>query len=159
MYGSHKIRWVSLIISLAISLGIGVLSGFLIRDSTSIYQTLNLPRLAPPPWVFPIAWTILYTLMGISAYLIYESDSDCRKPALAVYAIQLAVNFVWSLIFFNLQAYLFAFIWLVFLWVLIVIMIRLFYRCSKLAAVLQVPYLFWVTFAGYLSFGVWMLNR
>lgn len=159
MYVSHKIRWVPLCVSLAISLGIGALSGFLVRNSTSVYQSLKLPKLAPPPQVFPIVWTILYILMGISAYLVYEAVADCRRPALTVYAVQLAVNFVWSLIFFNMKAYLFVFLWLVLLWTLVIVMIGLFSRCSKTAAVLQIPYLLWITFAGYLNLGVWILNR
>ena len=96
--------------------------------------------------------------MGISAYLVYCSGCQWKRRAIAVYLIQLLVNFFWSLIFFNLQAFFAAFLWLILLWVLILIMLRLFYRCQKAAAFLQIPYLLWVTFAAYLSCGVWLLN-
>ena len=96
--------------------------------------------------------------MGISSYLIYVSDSENKKAALWVYAAQLAVNFLWSVIFFNLQLYWFAFVWLILLWALILAMIILFSKISKPAAWLQVPYLLWVTFAGYLTLFVAMLN-
>ena len=149
----------ALIISLAISLGAGALSGFLAGDSMGLYQNLEQPPLSPPGWIFPVVWTILYTLMGISAYLIYTSDSPGRNSALRIYAIQLAVNFLWSFIFFNKQMYLLAFIWLVLLWVLILMMIKSFSKINKTAAYLQIPYLIWVTFAGYLNLGVYLLNR
>lgn len=159
MHSSHSIQWKPFLVSLLITLGIGGISGLIIRGQTDVYQSLNRPPLSPPSWLFPVAWTILYILMGIAAYLVYLSDPECRKPALTVYAVQLAVNFFWSPIFFNLKAYLLAFIWLVVLWILIVATIKLFYRCSKIAGWLLVPYLAWVTFAGYLSFNVWILNR
>jgi tryptophan-rich sensory protein len=159
MYSSHSIQWKPFLISLLITLGIGGISGLIIQGQTGVYQSLNRPPLSPPSWLFPVVWTILYILMGIAAYLVYLSDPECRKPALTVYAVQLAVNFFWSPIFFNLEAYLLAFIWLVVLWILIVATIKLFYRCNKIAGWLLVPYLAWVTFAGYLSFNVWILNR
>jgi len=97
--------------------------------------------------------------MGIAAYLVYLSDPKCRKPALIVYAVQLVVNFIWAPIFFNLNAYLLAFIWLVVLWILLAATIKLFYQCNKAAGWLLIPYLVWITFAGYLSYNVWILNR
>lgn len=159
MYSVRRINWKSLLLSLLISLGVGTLSGFLTKGNIGRYQAANHPPLSPPAGVFPVVWTILYILMAISAYLIYESGLDCRRSALTVYGAQLAVNFFWPLIFFNLQAYLFAFLWLILLWVLVFIMIRLFYRCRRIAALLQIPYLLWLTFAGYLNCGVWILNR
>ncbi|WP_283608705.1 TspO/MBR family protein [Faecalispora anaeroviscerum] len=152
------IRWKPLIASIVLSMGTGALSGLLIRSNTGIYEQLTLPPLSPPSFLFPIAWGILYFLMGISAYLVYCSGSQWKKQALTVYLVQLLVNFCWSLIFFNLQAFFVAFLWLVLLWVLILVMLRLFYRCRKAAAYLQIPYLLWVTFAAYLSCGVWLLN-
>lgn len=159
MYSLHHIKLKPLIYSLLITLGVGALSGFLTRESMQQYQGLNKPPLSPPSFLFPIVWTILYILMAVSAFQVYESDKDCRKPALTVYGIQLAVNFIWPIIFFNLHAYLFAFIWLILLWALVLAMILLFYRCSHCAAYLQIPYLLWITFAAYLNYSVWMLNR
>lgn len=152
-------NWKSFLINLAIPLGVGALSGFLTRNSMEFYQTLNRPALSPPSVVFPIVWTILYILMGISAYLIYESDSSEKAGALSIYGIQLFFNFMWSIIFFNLKQPLFAFLWLIILWILILVMIVKFYKINKTAGLLQIPYLLWVTFAGYLNFAVFLLNR
>lgn len=149
----------ALIISILIPLTVGGLSALLTRNNMDVYGALDQPPLAPPGWVFPVVWTILYTLMGISSYLIYTSDSLYKKSALKAYAAQLIVNFLWTIIFFNLQAYFFAFLWLILLLVLIVLMIAGFSRINKTAAYLQIPYLLWVMFAGYLNFGIYMLNR
>ncbi len=154
-----KINWKELLISIAISLGVGALSGFLTRNSMSVYQELVKPPLSPPGWVFPVVWTILYVLMGISAYLIYTSDSKDKDKALSIYALQLVVNFCWSLVFFNKQNYILAFHILVALWVLIVYMIKTFREINPVAAYLQIPYLLWVTFAGYLNLTIYLLNR
>jgi benzodiazapine receptor len=153
------IKWKPLIISLAVTLGTGVVAGLLTQGSMEVYNEFQKPPLSPPAIVFPIVWTILYIIMGISAYQIYESDLECRRSALIVFGVQLAVNFLWSIVFFNLRAYLFAFIWLILLWALVLAMILLFNRCRRSAALLQIPYLLWVTFAAYLSYSVWMLNR
>lgn len=149
------------IISIALALGVGGLSAFLTSDSMDFYKTVNKPALAPPGWLFPIVWTILFILMGISAALVYTDRSVSEKKkneALTVYAIQLGFNFFWTLIFFNLRAFLFAFIWIIVLWILIIIMIVEFYRIRKLAGYLQIPYLLWVTFAAYLNFMIYILN-
>lgn len=148
----------ALLISLLISLGVGALSGTLTRNSVKVYSQLNLPPLSPPSWVFPVVWTILFLLMGISSYIIYISKSPTTKYALAIYFLQLAVNFIWPFIFFSAQAYLFAFIWLIFLWLLVVLMINMFYKISPVAAILQIPYLIWLTFAAYLNLMVVILN-
>ena len=155
----YLIKLKPLIISIIIPLLIGGLSGLLTRSNISVFASLNKPPLTPPAIVFPIVWTILYILMGISAYLIYISDSQYKSDALRAYALQLIVNFFWSIIFFNFNAYLFAFIWLVLLWILIIIMIISFCKIDKTAAYLQIPYLIWVTFAGYLNFSIFLLNR
>lgn len=154
----HKINLKHLAISLAISLGVGILSGISTMGSMENFEKISKPPLTPPGIVFPIVWFILFTLMGISSYIIYESDSQNSKNALTVYGIQLVVNFIWPLLFFNMQAYLFSFIWILLLWILIIIMIVQFYKISKPAALLQIPYLLWVTFATYLNFGVFLLN-
>lgn len=154
-----NIKWKELIISIAISLGVGALSGFLTRNSMSLYQELVKPSLSPPGWVFPLVWTILFILMGISAYMIYISDSKDKEQALRIYILQLMVNFYWSLVFFNMQAYLLAFIILIILWLLILLMIRKFSEINPIAGILQIPYLLWVTFAGYLNLAIYILNR
>lgn len=142
------------IVQILIALAVGGVSGFLVRDSFSVYNEMIKPALAPPPVVFPIVWAILYILMGISAGMIYKTEN--RIPF--VYYLQLFVNFVWPIIFFNMQSFLFAFIWLVLLWVLVVVMITEFYKINKTAAYLQFPYLLWLTFAGYLNFSIWLLS-
>lgn len=140
---------------------VGLLSGLLSRNGTQQYgQTIIKPPLSPPAILFPIVWTTLYALMGIGAARIAAApESRGRSAALNSFVIQLVVNFFWSLIFFNAQAFGFAFLWLVLLWILIAGMIFLFSGVDKLAALLQIPYLLWVTFAGYLNYGVWQLNK
>lgn len=147
-----------LLVSLIIPLGIGGLSAFLIKDSMEVYKTVNQPSFAPPAFLFPIVWSILYVLMGISSYMIYESPSESNEKALTVYVIQLIVNFIWPLIFFNAQNYLLAFIWLILLWTLVLWMITLFYKIRPVAAFLQIPYILWLTFALVLNFSVYLLN-
>ena len=152
------IRLKALIANILIALGVGGLAGLLTRNSMDAFEQLNKPVFSPPGVVFPIVWTILYILMGISAYLIYTSDSKGKKAAMNVYAIQLAMNFFWSIIFFGLEAYTFAFVWLVILWIFIAIMIYLFSKINKVAAFLQIPYFLWVTFAGVLNLAIAILN-
>ena len=143
-----------------LSLGVGALSVFLSREGTELYSAvIEKPPLSPPAILFPVVWSILYVLMGISASRIYLSpDSPSRLHGQNLFIIQLVVNFFWSLIFFNAQAYGFALIWLLLLWALILWMILTFRKVDPAAAWLQVPYLLWVTFAAYLNWGVWMLN-
>lgn len=159
-YEKRNIQWKILLLSLAISLGVGFLSANIVKNSADIYEGLVKPALSPSAAVFPIVWTILFILMGISAYLIYVSDADKEKKvtALLVYVLQLVVNFVWPILFFGFNAYGLSFLWLLLLWVLIMIMIFTFYPISKSAALLQLPYLLWVTFAGYLNFMIYQLN-
>lgn len=140
---------------------VGGLAALLTQEGTRLYNlTIRKPPLSPPPSVFPIAWTILYALMGVSAARIWQLPaSEKRSSALRLFGIQLAVNFFWSIWFFNLQAFSLAFFWLVLLVALIVRMILVFRELDAPAAWLQLPYLLWVFFAGYLNYGVWMLNR
>ncbi len=154
-----KIHLKKLIISILIPLAVGGLSALLTMGSMESFEQLNKPPLSPPGWLFPVVWSILFILMGIASYLVYVSKrSDERKSALTFYAVQLFFNFVWSLLFFNLEAYLFAFIWLVALWILIIITAIKFYRISKPAGYLLIPYILWVTFAGYLNLAIYILN-
>lgn len=140
---------------------VGGLSGWLTRDGAKTYsEAIVQPPLSPPSLVFPIVWGILFVLMGISGARIYLSPaSNVRTRSLLLYLVQLAFNFCWSIIFFNLQSFGFAFLWLMVLWGLILWMILSFRKIDPLAAWLQVPYFLWVTFAAYLNFGVWILNR
>ena len=140
---------------------VGLLSGLLSRSGTKIFrETVQQPPLSPPAILFPIVWAILYALMGISAARVSLSpDSPTRQRGLNLFIIQLVINFFWSLIFFNAQAYGFAFLWLILLWFLVLWMIISFRRVDQSAALLQIPYLLWLTFAAYLSYGVWLLNK
>ncbi len=153
------IRWKPFWINLLLPLAVGGLSAFLTADSMEVYQALRQPPLSPPGWLFPIVWAILYVLMGIAAYLVWVRDSTGRNGALLFYGLQLAFNFVWTLIFFNLQNYGLALLWILILWVLILITTVRFFRETKAAGWLMVPYLLWVSFAVYLNAGVWLLNR
>ena len=152
--------YIVFIISIAISLAVGGLSAFLTRNSMDIYQSINQPLLSPPAILFPVVWTILYILMGISSAIVYIHGKETDvSGALKIYAFQLVVNFFWSIIFFNMRAYLFAFVWLIILWLLIISMIVSFRKISSIEAYLQIPYFSWVTFAGYLNFMIYFLNK
>lgn len=153
------INWKSLAINLGISLGTGILSALITRNSMGIYQNINLPKLAPPPILFPIVWTILFILMGISSYIVYESNSNQKQSAIKIYAIQLLINFIWPILFFNLNLYLIAFFWIVLLWIFILRMLIIFNQISNVASYLQIPYFLWVTFASYLNFMIYFLNK
>ncbi len=148
-------------IGILIPVGVGLLSAFLTKDSMDIYKTVVQPPLSPPGVLFPIVWSILYILMGVSSTMIFLSDAKERekRKALYLYGLQLIVNFFWSIFFFNARLFLLSFVWLLLLWLLIVLMILQFAKISKLAAWLQLPYLLWVTFAGYLNLGVYLLNK
>lgn len=155
---SVKIK--ALLVNLAIPLAVGGASALLTRESMEFYETVDKPAFAPPGTVFPIVWTILFLLMGVSAYLVWtQYRAPLRRRALWVYAIQLAVNFVWPLLFFRARAFLAAFVWLLALLVLIAVMIGLFCRIRRAAGLLQIPYLLWSIFAAALNLGVWLLNR
>lgn len=149
-----------LIICIAIPLLVGGIAGFLTRNSMEVFKSLDKPPLAPPGWLFPVAWTILYLLMGISSYIIATADVSTEKStnALKIYYYQLIVNFLWPIFFFNFEWYLFSFLWLVLLWILVALMIKKFFEISKPAAFINIPYLIWLTFAAYLNFGIWWLN-
>lgn len=156
-----KINIKLLILCLAIPLLIGGISGLISSGGMRAFEEAAKPPLTPSGIVFPIVWTILYALMGISSYMIVTSNAPQKETecAILLYAAQLFVNFLWSPFFFNLKLYFFSFAWLILLWVLILMMILRFYRIRPLAAYLQIPYLLWVTFAGYLNLGVAILNR
>lgn len=148
-----------LIICLAIPLAVGGLAA-LLSGGMRTYHTLNQPPLSPPGWVFPVVWSILYLLMGYASYRILTSDADpdAIRKALTLYFIQLTLNFLWPLVFFGLQQYFVAFILLLVLWVFIYLTMYSFGKNDDTAQNLLIPYLLWVTFAGYLNLGVALLN-
>lgn len=149
----------SYILAILLPLGLGALSGWINQSGMEKFQSLNLPPLSPPGIVFPIAWSILYVLMGTASWLIYQSDAPDRIPLLRLYLFQLLVNITWVFLFFTLNLRLFAFFWLLFLFVLVVVMAWKFYSIHKAATWLLIPYILWLCFAGYLNFSVWLLNR
>ena len=153
-------RWLPYAIGILIPEAVGGLSALLTRSAMdSFSQAVQQPPLSPPMLLFPIVWSILYALMGIGATRIWLSPpSPERTKGLNIYIAQLIVNFFWSLIFFNAQAYGFAFAWLILLWALVLWMILTFRKTDPLAAWLQIPYLLWLTFAAYLNAGIWLLN-
>ena len=161
-----KFNIVKLIIAMAIPLLVGALSAFLTKDAMMVFNTIKTPPLAPPRIAFPIAWSILYVLMGIASYLIYELDVEklssekviLRENTLVIYVVQLVFNFFWSIIFFKFSMYKFAFVWLVVLWILVFVFIKNAIKLNKVAAYLMIPYLLWMTFAGYLNIMIAILN-
>ncbi len=154
-------EWLELIKSILLPLAVGGLAAFLTRDAMASFESLEQPPLSPPGWVFGVAWTFLYTLMGISYYLLMQAggNQEEKKEAGFLYFLQLAVNFLWPIFFFGKGWYLFSLVWLILLWILVFNMIRKFGEISLRAGQLQIPYLVWLTFAAYLNAGVWWLNR
>ena len=154
-------------ISIVLPLVVGGLSALLTMSNMNIYKELQQPPLAPPSWLFPVVWTILYVLMGVSFGLYWIARpvgegavrSKMWEQGLSFYLASLAFNFAWSILFFNLRWFLFAFVWLIVLLFLIVGTILAYRKFTPVAAYLQIPYALWVAFAGYLNFGIWFLNR
>lgn len=152
LIGKNNLK--SLIVSIAISLGAGILSAFLTMGNMRQYADMYKPPLAPPGWLFSVVWTILYIIMGIAAWRVYKTQGTDRRLALSLYGNQLLINVVWPLLFFNLKAYFFAFGWLILLWSFIYLTIRQFLQLDQVAGLLLLPYLAWVTFAGYLNLAI-----
>ena len=154
-----RIEWKKLLVCIAIPLAIGGISALLTSGNMKLFEEINKPPLSPPAWLFPVVWTILYVLMGIALYLVVTTRTrENKTPAIISFCAQLFFNFFWSIIFFNAQAYLFAFVWLLLLWVAIVLNIYFFNKINTTSAKLLIPYLVWVTFAGYLNLGIYTLN-
>lgn len=148
--------------SIGLALAVGGLSAYLTRNSMDVYAEIVQPPLAPPSILFPIVWTILFILMGVSAAMVYlnrDADPKAAEKGLLTYLASLAVNFSWSILFFRSRAYLFCFFWLLLLLLLIFRTIRYYRMVKPQAAWLQIPYALWVTFAGYLNLAIWFLNR
>ncbi len=148
-------------IGIAIPLAVGLLSTLLTKDNMAIYGKINTPPLSPPALLFPIVWTILYVLMGVSSALVFinrEKYLSEAKRGFYYYALSLAANFLWSIIFFNFGAFLLALVCLLALLYFIIKTIIAYKQVSPIAAYLQIPYAAWVTFAGYLNLGIFLLN-
>ncbi len=157
---NEKIKPGLLALTVAIPLCIGGISALLTGDTMKDYAALQKPPLSPPSWVFPIVWTLLYMMMGIASYLVMRSGADLKliNRALLFYAIQLALNFFWSILFFKHGLYLWAFFEIVAMWAVIIVTAVDFFRTSKTAGLLMVPYVLWTTFAAYLNFATYRLN-
>lgn len=153
-------KWKSLLVYIGIPLLIGLLSSFASRGAMGNFAMLNKPSFAPPAWLFPVVWTILYILMGVASYIVVNSNASDKKikKAITVYAVQLVFNFFWSIIFFNLEQYLLAFFWLLALLFLVIYTTILFYNISKTAGYMMIPYIVWLLFAGVLNFAIFILN-
>ncbi len=154
-----KKKWTNLLIWVVGTELVGALSALLSGGNFSTYyQSLNQPSFSPPAWLFPVMWAILYALMGISAFLIQESESPRRKTAYILYGAQLFANFLWSPVFFGLKWLLGASVVVVVMLLLIIAMMIIFYRIRPLATYLNIPYLLWTAFATYLTIGALVLN-
>ena len=143
----------TLILCLLIPLLVGGLSSFLTKDSIALYEALN-----PPAWLFPIVWTILYLLMGLSSYFIIQSNSSNKEKALILYSFQLLINFTWPLFFFNLQNYFLALLILIILIISVIYMLYTFKDINLKAFYLNLSYLLWLFFAFYLNFMIFLNN-
>lgn len=153
-----KPGWIPLIVLAGVTLGAGALIGFLIRNDMSYYESLNRPVFAPPGWVFPAAWSVLYIAMALSAWLVWRAEAPHRAGMMTLYCVQLAVNLAWPVIFFTLHTLGLAFWWLVLLLGLVIWMTVAFFRWSKAAGWLLTPYLAWTIFAAVLSFVIARMN-
>lgn len=157
----HKFKLKDFAISVGIPLAVGGFSALLTKDSMKSFALLRQPPLSPPGWLFPVVWTVLYTLMGIAAYRVWNADAheSRKRRALVIYAAQLIINFFWTIVFFNLGAHLAAFAMIVLLWLLIIACIVMFSHVDDTAGNLMIPYALWVSFAAYLNLGIYLLNK
>lgn len=147
-----------LAVNIAVPLLVGAATALINKNGFDSYERLNQPPLSPPSWLFPIVWSILYILMGISSYLVSQKGTQFPKRALTIYIIQLVMNFIWPILFFTFHAYLLSFIWLAVLLAMVIVMAVIFCRINKTAGLLQIPYIIWSIFALYLNIGVYLLN-
>lgn len=152
-------NWKKLAVNLAVPLAVGGLAT-LISGGMADFKMLNQPPLSPPGWVFPVVWTILYLLMGWAAYRVQSAGAEkaAVRSAMTAYYGQLALNFLWPILFFKMDAYLLAFVVLLALWAMVCVTMWKFYKIDETAGDLLIPYLLWITFAGYLNLGVYFLN-
>ena len=155
----HKINWFTLLMIILTTELIGVLGSLISGNTRQLYETLTLPPFSPPGWLFGVVWPVLYLLMGIAAYLIYQSaPSPERTTSIRLYWMQLFVNFLWPIVFFRFEAYWLAVGIILVLDILVAATIVFFYKTQKTAAYLLLPYFAWILFATYLNIGVALLN-
>lgn len=155
---SNNYTWKSLLALLVATLGAGALVGFFTQRDSAFYEELTQPPFAPPGWLFPVAWAILYASMAVAMWLVLREQRRDRFLLLGLYVTQLAVNLAWPFIFFTLQALGLGFFWLLLLWLLAGIMLWQFFRQSRIAGFLLIPYQLWLTFAAVLNFCLARLN-
>ncbi len=148
-----KINYKKLINYILIPLILGSIVGLLTSGN---YEDLITPNFTPPKILFPIVWSILYILMGISRYLI--SDKENNNKAITIYRLQLIINLLWPILFFSLKWFLFSFLWILLLIIAVILMIIKFFKLSKTSALLQIPYLLWIIFASILNYTIYTLN-
>jgi len=149
-----KIHWKALIASLALSLGTGFFSTILSPNMKETYEALYKPPLAPPGWLFPVVWSLLYILIGLASYLVATSANEEREQALRLYLTQLVFNLGWTVIFFRFHAYLTAFLILIVLWMMVLRLIKYYRKIDELAGLMLIPYLLWMTYAAYLNLAI-----
>jgi len=149
-----------LIIACILCLSVGWIGSFFTDSASGWYQNLNKPFFNPPGWVFAPVWTALYIIMGVSVFLIWQKGLSERKVKIALifFIVQLLLNAIWTPLFFGLESPFAAFVDIVFLWLAILITIVLFFKLSRAAAFLLIPYILWVTFAAVLNFSIWIMN-
>lgn len=154
--------FISVLIPLAVGYASSTISNLISGiDSSTYYSNLIKPSFAPPSIVFPIVWTILYILMGISAYLIMKKGFELAKvrDAMFYYWLQLGLNFIWSILFFGLDLRLTSLVTIILLILVVIIMVNKFYKIDKRAAYLNIPYILWLLYAGLLNYFIWIINR
>jgi len=153
--------FLQLILAIAICELAGIIGTiFTVPAISGWYSTLQKPLLNPPNWLFGPVWITLYALMGIAAFLVWQVGWQKKeiRIALGIFTVQLLLNTLWSIVFFGLQSPLWALINIVVLWLAIIATMMSFYKISKPAMYLLVPYLLWVSFASYLNYSIWILN-
>ena len=153
-----KIKIIPLIIIEVIPLLVGGLSALFVGENFGLFASVNKPPLSPDAAVFPVVWAVLYALLGTSFYLVKNQKGCDGEINTRVYILNLVLNFFWSIIFFNLRAYLSAFVWIILLILSTILLITEFYKCNKWAGIINIPYLLWLLFAAYLSLSVYLLN-
>lgn len=153
-----KINWKKLIIITLLTFFVGSFFNFFTMNNVETFKELSKP-IDVPGILFPIVWTILYLLMSVSYYIISNSNDKQKDESKTIYIVQLIINSLWSLIFFGFEAYLLAFIWIIILLIAVIVMIVKFYKVNRLSAYLQIPYVLWIIFAGYLNLGIYILNQ
>lgn len=151
-------RLILLIVCIVIPVAVGFVSYLITKDAMGLFDTVNKPPLSPPAWLFSVAWTILYILMGIGTFAVLLSNKEGKASVIIIYVLQLFFNFLWSPIFFLSKAYWFALVWLIVMLLMVILMTIRAAKVSKFAMVCFVPYVAWCLFATYLNAGIAMLN-